>query len=544
VGRGLIYFGGDNVTRLAMTKSQKLQKIMNDFELFAKNFIYIINSSNQKIRFELNEAQKELDKLLENNRFVIINKARKAGISTYMLAKALWRCVQNDNESILIVSYKSDSAKYLFETLKKMNDWLPRDKYLFPETKRDNRDELLLSNGSRIVCSVAGAKEVARGFSPSWVHLSEFAYYDNQEKQLTSIEQSLLDTGKITIETTANGMNNYYYKLFMSAWKGNSKYKPYFIPFYHDLYKKQFKNQHDEAEAWFKATNKGKRLSPADLEKDEKLLYEKGVSLRFLMWRRYKLLDMSLKDFWQEFPSNPHESFNSTDRSTFDQTKILEQLNHTLPALTRDELDELKGELPDSLVQYVGRGLEIYHLPKHGKRYFGGVDVASGNGQGDYSTIIIFDDNGEQVASFNRNDVPIYRFADVVRDLGRYFNYAFLVIERNGFGTSLLERLRKDTNEPYLNLYRHRHFDHRGGSDYKLGFPSTAMTKSQAITDLKEAFETRLIHINCRETLQQMQTYSDTGNNRIDGHHHDLVISLMLACVALKANRYYVDVAN
>lgn len=525
------------MARPAMTKKQKLEKIMNDFSLFCRNFIYIVDSSNKKVKFNLNAAQIELDELLDSNRFVAINKARKAGISTYMLAKALWRCIRNENESILIVSYKSDSAKYLFETLKKMNEWLPREQYpdLFPATKRDNRDELLFENGSRIVCSVAGTKEIARGFSPSWVHLSEFAYYENQEKQLTSVEQSLIDTGKITIETTSAGMNNHYYKLFMSAWKGNSKYKPYFIPFYHPLYRDQFKNQHDEAEVWFKATNKGKRLSPADLDKDEKLLYEKGVSLRSLQWRRYKLLDMSLNDFYQEYPSNPHESFISSGISVFDQSTIFEQMNYAIPAINKDELFDL----PEVLKQYIGRGLEIYNLPKRGMRYFAGVDVAAGS-KNDSSTIVVLGSDGEQYASFNRNDIPIYKFVQVVREIGLFFNYAFLVIERNGLGISVLERLRKDTDQPYLNLFKHKFFD-KGKTRLQLGWLQTAATKNIAITDAKEQFECGLVNIHCKELLSQMQTYTE-DNKRTDGHHHDLVQAFLLAAQGIKHNKYYVEV--
>lgn len=525
------------MTRLAMTKKQKLSSILNDFEKFAKNFIYIVDSKNQKVKFQLNKAQLELDEMLESNRFVVINKARKAGISTYMLAKALWRCIRYENESILIVSYSSESSKYLFETLKRMNQWLPRDKYPeeFPATKRDNRDELLLENNSRIVCTVAGTKELARGFSPSWVHLSEFAYYDNQEKQLTSVEQSLLDTGKITIETTSNGMSNHYYKLFNAAWKGKSKYKPYFIPFYHELYREQFKNQHDEAEAHYKATNKGKRLTVEDLNKDEKNLYESGANLRFLMWRKFKLMDMSLNDFYQEFPSNPSESFISSGVSVFNQQKILEQMNYVLPALSKDELFEV----PESLKEYIGKGLEIYHLPKPGLRMYAGVDVAAGT-KNDSSTISIFDINGEQYASFYRNDVPVYVFSDIIRDLGMFYNYAFTVIERNGLGIAILERLRKHSENPYLNLFKHRQFD-KGKSRLQLGWQQTAVTKNIAIADYKEMFEKGLIFIHCKETLQQMQMYSD-GSNRIDGHHFDLCQSAMLAIQGMKQNKYYVEV--
>ncbi|UNT53517.1 hypothetical protein [Lysinibacillus capsici] len=171
----------------------KLQKVLDDFELFSKNFIHITDNNNDVIKFELNQAQKEIHEMMGKNKFIIISKARQAGISTFSLGKALWRALTKPNENILIVSYKSDSAKALFEKLKDMNDRIPRDKFpnVFPDKRRDNRDELLFSNGSKIKSIVAGTKDIGRGDTYTWIHLSEFAFFTNQEKQLLSVEQSL-----------------------------------------------------------------------------------------------------------------------------------------------------------------------------------------------------------------------------------------------------------------------------------------------------------------------------------------------------------------
>ncbi|MED4374318.1 terminase family protein [Schinkia azotoformans] len=529
---------------MALTKQQKLKKIMDDFTLFSKNFIYIIDNNNEKIKFELNSAQVELHELMESNRFVIVSKARQGGISTFTLAKALWRAVKNENENILIVSYKLDSSKALFEKLKQMNEWLPREKYpeLFPKVRRENRDELFFENGSRISCLVAGNKSIGRGSTYSYIHLSEYAFYSKQEMQLLSAEQSLMkgEQSQLTIETTSNGTGNNYYKLFMSAYKGNSKYKAMFIPFYHELYKKQFKHDHDEAEQWYKEDNNGRRLSVKDLEDDEKILYEQGANLRFIMWRRWKLLDLSEQEFFQEYPANPLQSFISTGQSVFDQAKVLERLNYVIEPLERKVLID---ELPVILHRYINKGLYIYHLPKRNEKYFGGCDTASGGG-GDDSTISIFDSEGQQVASFYQNKVPVYLFAEIVNEIGRFFNYAFLCIERNSYGLPLLERLRKDYN--YLNLYKQKIFDQKGKKKMQLGFMTTVATKSILISDYKEQFERGLINVECKETLQQMQLFQEnsngsTGNKKGEGNHDDLVISCALAVQGAKVGKWYVD---
>ena len=62
-----------------------------------------------------------------------------------------------------------------------------------------------------------------------------------------------------------------------------------------------------------------------------------------------------------------------------------------------------------------------FHLPKAGMRYYAGVDVASGTGGStDDSTMSIFSADGVQVATFYTNQVPVYRFAEVVNSLGRF----------------------------------------------------------------------------------------------------------------------------
>jgi Terminase RNaseH-like domain len=539
-------FGGGKLTTKSKSKkiSRALRKVLSLFPLFAKNFIYIVDNAGEKVKFNLNDAQLELETLMEDNRFILVSKARQGGISTYAVAKALWRTVTNENENILIVSYKSDSSKALFEKLKSMNDWLPRDKYpdVFPNVVRDNRDELIFDNGSKVSCLVASNKSIGRGSTYSWIHMSEFAFYDRQEMQLLSAEQALAkgENSRLTIETTSNGVSNLFYKMTMAAMKGESKYKLMFIPFYHPLYKKQFAYEYDEAETWYKENNKGKRLSMADLEPDEKVLYDKGANLRQLMWRRYKLLDMTLQEFQQEYPSNILESFISTGNSVFDQSIVLNRFNHVIEPYKKNEIIN---EVPELLYKYINRGLKVFHLPKRNVRYFGGVDSSSGGGN-DFSTISIFDEEGQQVLSFYHNRVPVYEFAEIINCIGRWYNYTFFAVERNSYGLPVLERLRKDYE--YLNLYKQKLFDQRTGKKkMQLGFTTSASTKSILISDFKEAFEKGFINIECKETLQQMQLFIENpngslGNRKGEGNHDDLVISSALAIQGHKVGKWYV----
>lgn len=526
--------------KLSPATMKKLDTISHDPVRWLLNFVKITTNTGEIVNFKVNDQQKLF--IDDMKRFNVIAKARQIGFSTMSLALCLWMACNRPRTNYLIVSYKQESSTSLFDKLKQMYDDLPHDKYpnYFPKCTLNNRGQLKLENGSSITLATAGGKDVGRGTTYEYVLLSEFAFYENQDSILLSAEQALAKSksSKLVIETTSNGFNSYQ-KLFMNAYKGESKYKAFFFPFYSSSYAKQFKDDYEEAEGWYRANNKGQRLSKDDLESDELFLLEQGASLKQLMWRRWKLLDMTLQQFYQEFPATPMESFISSGMNVFDNQKIVERSNYLSSPMDKKELHM---KMSDTLLKYVGKQLFIYGLPVEGKRYYAGVDTAQGVG-GDDSTISILDEEGEQVASFYHNKVSIYEFSEIVNDLGKWFNYAYLTVERQGFGVPLLERLRKKYE--YMNLHKHKQFNQQTGKQrIQLGFNTTQVSKNIMVTDLKEQFELEMILINCSETLNQMMLFVEkdgkTGNKRGNENHDDLVIAIGLAIQGMKANKWYV----
>ena len=520
------------------TTAEKLKLINEDPVLWLQNFVKITTNTGDYIKFKVNDQQKQF--IEEMERFNVIAKARQIGFSTMSLALCLWMAMNRPRTNYLIVSYKAESSTSLFDKLKMMYDDLPHDKFKFPKDVQNNRGQMKFDNGSSITLATAGGKDVGRGTTYEYILLSEFAFYENQDSILLSAEQALAKskTSKLVIETTSNGFNTYQ-KLFDNAYKENSKYKAFFFPFYSSSYAKQFKDDYDEAEAWYKENNKGKRLTKDDLEQDELYLYEQGATLKQLMWRRWKLLDMTLQQFYQEFPATPMESFISSGLNVFDQQKIVERSKYIKKPLV---YKDIKVSIPDSIAKYIGKSLMIYELPKQGIKYYAGVDTASGSG-GDYSTISILNADGEQVLSFYDNKIPVYEFAKLLDIIGKWYNYAFLTVERNSFGTPILERLRKEYE--YMNLYKHKIFNQQlGKKQLQLGYQTTQVTKNIMITDLKEQFELEMILINCQETLDQMQIFVETdgktGNKKGKDKHDDCVIAMALAIQGIKQNKWYV----
>lgn len=544
----LFSFGGE-MMKVKTKQSRALKKVMGDFRLFCKNFVKIVDNNGDTVSFVLHKEQEEFINNL--GKMTICLKGRQIGISSVVLCYMLWQAIRKPNTNYLIITHHNKVSKALFNKLKFYYKNLPHDKYpeLFPTVLLDNREEFKLSNGSMISIGTANGTDNISGVTWQMVEFSEMSKWPNdeiKEELLTTATFALAknEDSKIIIESTGLGYD-YFAELFLKAYRQkDSVWKPIFFNWLADGYNLLYKHSFQEAEAWYKANNGGRRLTYDDLDKTERELHDKyGATYKQLMYRRWEIMRGSEQKFNRELPTIPDHAFAGTSQSIFDTNKIIERLQNVIPPLSTNEIYD---ELPDVLKPYINKNLFIFHMPKKGVRCYGGVDVASGAGnQTDNSTIAIYDADGQQMASFYANDVPVYKFAEIVNEVGRFFNYAFLCVERNSYGLPLLERLRKEYG--YMNLLKQKVFDQKGKRKLQLGFMTTNTTKPIIINDLKENFELGLININCVQTLEEMKIYQEDSNGKMGNKkganlHDDLVIANAMACQAMKQSKYYVDI--
>lgn len=523
-----------------LSTAEKLKIINSDIELWLLNFVKIMNEENELIPFKINHQQKDF---LENRgKFNLILKSRRLGFSTLSLGVMLYYAYQIPRSTYLMVAHDKSTLRELFNALKTMQNNIP-EQYKLKEEK-NNRDELELENGSRIIvkCPDDG---IGAGMKLQIIHLSEYALYSPnvQETALVAVEQSLAKNkdSMVIIESTARGVSNNFYKMWQDSSKNRSRYKGFFYPWTTKTHLNQFRPEVDEAVEWYKSINKGRTLSsdPLELTTYERNLLEKtDVTLLQLMWRQYKLFGgMSEEMFRREYPAFPEESFTSSDVGVFNAETILNRMYY-IP----EPIKNVEG-LPLSLQRYLCNGLNIYELPKKGEWTFGGVDTALGTGKGDYSAICILNSDGDQVATFKRNDIPTYRFVDIVNELGHFYNYCIYMIERNSYGIDILQRLHREKG--YVNLSKTKRKDKiTGRRKWEHGWYNDNVSKTILVNDLLESFETGLITVNDKETLEQMKIYQENkgsfGNVKGADNYDDLVDALGLSVQAMKMGRYYI----
>lgn len=509
-----------------MTPEKKLKKILDSPKLYIENFIKIVDKNGNIIPFKFNEQQEYFDK--HHEKFNIILKSRQLGFSTYCMAKCLYIALTKPYSTCLMMSYSIDSATGIFEKLKQQYDFIPE--VLKPKRVVNNKKELKFTNGSRIIVSTAGSKEVGRGLSLDYVHMSELAFMKNSTKQLLAIEQALKPNAVCTIESTANGLNSFY-DLCQASKNGENTYKYFFFKWYDDkvMFHADYKNK---VKSWL---INHEMLTYADCSEREKQLVDDGATIDQIIWRRMKIANAgSEESFLQEFPEDDITCFVSTGASIFDNLKIIERVKWLPKPLAKTELRDLT----DNLQLQLGKFLSIWKTPEPNQRYFLGVDTGEGIGK-DYSVIEVVDLNGEQVAEYRNNKIEPHRFAQLVNELGTYYNNGHLVVEKASAGHTVVDKLKNEYC--YVNMHKAKMYDERGRVRKKVGFETNSKTKPLIINQLREGFSEGQILINSKTTLEEMKTFVSNGNSMgaVTGSHDDTVMALAMAIYGANKNIYY-----
>lgn len=524
--------------QISLETAKKLNWLWKDENKIAwiETFIKIADKETNIVPFVLTDEQTNLVNSLSH--LNIINKSRQLGISVIILALSIRECIVNDGVNCVLISHSQSSTNAVFDKLKQQFYSLPE--WIRPKLLQNNRQALTFENGSQIVCSTAGNRDVGRGSTYNGiVHLSEFAFWKNQERQLKSIMQAVSSSATVVIESTSNGFNEYA-NLLLQAKNGENAFKYFFYNWING--RSLFLPQYKQSVELYKAQHNGKMLTPEEYDKEEQRLAKLGMTPEQAVWRRDKISISGLDAFHVEYPSTPEESFVSTGASVFDNAKIC-RLQQTIAEkkIVPLALDKIVG-IPNILRLHVqNRNLKIWSIPKNGMKYYLGVDVAEGlGGKRDYSTIFVMDSDGQQVAQFKSNKIKPYQFADVVDSVGRWYNKGLLTIEKASGGHSVIEKLRYEKH--YMNMTKYKCYDELRRTIWNVGFDTNNKTKSIAVNDAREWFDRNLVSIVSNDLLEEMKTFiaGDNGTfNAVTGSHDDLVSSFWLCIEGFKNGFWY-----
>lgn len=520
-----------------ITREDKLRKIVSDPILWTRYFVRIVDKAGRKVRFEPTYHQKVLAKNF--GKFNIVAKSRQLGITSWAIAYSLYLTHTQPDTVCMLMSYSLDTVDIVFKKLKAMYDDL--DPAVKLSDVANNRKELILENRSRIVCCVCGTKDAARGSTLRYVHLTEVAFMDDEKlkNQLTAIEAALRPDGQIVLESTSNGMN-YWFELWQKAVNSESQYKPFFFSWLDDT--RQFLQEYEQNTIIYKDRN-GKYLTVEELDEEElSLLYKMGgdknpLAMKKLMWRRMKIANIGIEKFRQEYPTSATESFLVSGNNVFDLEKIQARMNNLYES---KPLLKANMKIPKKMRKWKS-SWDIWEMPKKGKRYFCGVDTGEGIGS-DNSVIQIINEEGVQVFEFASNKIKPYEYAQLVREVGVFYNTALLVIEKASAGHTVVDKL-YDGGDRYIRLYKYKEYDARGKARKKPGWQTTQKSRPIIINRFVEMYETGQVLINSKALLDEMKSFQldDNGKQQaVKGAKDDRVMAFAMALEGLVNGIWYV----
>ena len=213
--------------QISLETAKKLNWLWKDENKIAwiETFIKIADKEANIVPFILTDEQRKLVEGLGH--LNIINKSRQLGISVVTLGLSIRECIVHDNATCVLISHNQTSTNAVFDKLKQQFYSLPE--WVRPKLIQNNRQALTFANGSSVVCMTAGNRDVGRGSTYNGiVHLSEFAFWKDQERQLKSIMQAVSSSATVIIESTSNGFNEYS-SLYLQAKNGENAFKPSFF---------------------------------------------------------------------------------------------------------------------------------------------------------------------------------------------------------------------------------------------------------------------------------------------------------------------------
>lgn len=498
-----------------------------------------IRTKDRQLRkFEPNEVQElfmdeigfDPDSRLEGRREIVL-KARQLGFSTLILGMLYCDTVNNPHTHTVVIAQDQLSTERLFQMVKRFHDNCPPHKKI--QAKYESKRELYWpSIDSYFFVGTAGSREkFGRGGTINNVHGSEVAFWDNAEDIVAGLLETVPASGNIFLETTANGVGNFFYEEYQKADKGLSEFRAHFYP-------------------WFYSSEYRVPVAqPLVLTDREAALASRfGLDDSQIAWYRMKAL--RLKDMVvQEHPSTPEEAFVSSGMGFFDHQTLMEMYaacrapeQVQVPARFFNlRLVPQNARFGPESNSSKNQDLQVFSKPVPGRRYVVGADPAEGlrdTGAHDYCSAHVLDyETWEECACLHGRWEP-HEFGVLLAELGRWYNFALLAVERNNHGHSVLNTLINSEGyerkyADFGGLYFHEEYD---GSTRKRsakpGWPENVKTKVQLLNMLAGAVEEKTLRVNSKATLDEMRMFSKLPGGKFgpEGNSHDdRVISLALA---------------
>lgn len=520
-------------------------RVRHDFEYWCATAVTVKHKTlGTDVRLVLNEPQRRVAAILESDRRarrpirVIMLKARQWGGSTLVQVYMAWiQLVHCRNWHSIICSQVKDTSAGIRGMYAKLLDNYPDDLRDEGETlrfrpyERSTNVREIAGRGCRVTVSSIENQDAVRGADFAMAHLSETAFWratpthspDDVIRAICGSIALMPDT-LVVMESTANGVGNFFHTEWMRCRDGHGDKHAVFVPWY---------------EIGIYRLEPDDPVALADSLTDYELWmwHELGLTLDQIWWYRCKSREYaSHEKMMAEFPTTDSEAFAATSCGVFDRNAV-ERLRQSCVDGRRGDLGP-DGEWADDPLG----PMILWQPPVDGESYVAAVDIGGRTDKADWSVISVLrnDPDCPEVVAQWRGHIDHDLLAERAGAIAAWYGNALLAVESNtletsgsGHGAYILEHL-ADT---YPNLY---HRDRAAGEDPRPGFHTNRRTKEMVITGLISAVRRGAYIERDNRACDELLTYQalpDGSYAAKPGCHDDILMSRAIALYVADRNR-------
>jgi hypothetical protein len=520
----------------------------HDFEFWAWRCVRIHHkTTGALVPFALNTPQRRVLAELERQRLasmpirIILLKARQWGGSTLVQTYMAWiQCVHRTGWNSLICAHVKNTAsaiRAMYSTLLANYPeelWTADTKPAFKAYAGSADTREIDGRSCTVTLSSSMSQEGSRGLNCAMAHLSEVAFWaDSDERSAVRFIRAvcsgiaLLPYSLVVLESTANGVGNFFHREWLRAQRGESDKTAVFVPWYEiEIYRTPVASP---LALW------------QSLDDYERALWDRGLTLEMIAWYHAKRREMeSHQAMMAEFPTTAGEAFAHSGAGVF-STEAVNRLRSGCSAPIA--VGQIAGLAP--LGPEAVRGLRftadpagllsVWQWPLTGHSYIAAVDVGGRCGSSDWSVIAVMDRTPgitPQVVAQWRGHTDHDLLAWQAAAIAMFYNEALLVVESNtiessptaGEGSYILEQL----DEVYPNLYCRS----RSEAAVRYGFHTNRLSKAQIIATLISAVRQCGYIERCDEACNELAAYRQLQNGNFaatEGCHDDILITRAIA---------------
>lgn len=528
-------------------------RVKYDFEFWAANCVTIKDKvSGMDMRMRLNRPQRRVLGELERQRQsgqpirLIMLKARQWGGSTLVQTYMAWiQCVHRRNWNSLICAHVKDTSATIRGMYTKLLANYPETFWdedaapAFRPFERSVNTRVIDGRGCMVTVGSSEGQEAVRGNDYAMAHLSEVAFWpDTATRSPEGFIRAVcggiarVPLSLIVLESTANGVGNYFHNEWLRSVRGESDKTAVFVPWYEiDIYSTPV----DDPEALW-----------SSLDDYEKGLWERGCTLEQICWYRQKRREYPSRQLMAaEYPTDDVEAFANSGNGVFDPAHVERLRLGCREAPMRGELTARAVSGPGAL-DIVGfaddsRGcLSVWKRPEQAEvyrdRYVVAVDIGGRSAASDYSVIAVIDRFGEndmpEIVAQWRGHIDHDLLTWKAASIASWYGKALLVIESNTLETEHTDGepglyILTQLSSVYPNLYRRESVDRPGGG-MRVGFHTNRSTKSLVISHLISVVRESAYIERDFGACNEMTVYECTPGGSFGakcGYHDDILMT-------------------